>query len=299
MSCAVITEIRLNDQLLLQPPNPQLTFLTLPRKTLTQASSSLESFLNNSQQSPILFLDLGDLLLNIQLKEDPIPSKSVISNSISSFFSGTNLNFSGPTDSDYLAEINNQANYIEEFCSVLNNFSSLDSVNTVKNLIKLSNDLEDILENLRKKAKNVAGRLKDKMKKGEKEGMMNKIKELNEEIAELNTQLVLAKDEYTRNGIQMEICRRSSRISELRSQNILMVSESRQKLYCNSISARQGPVHPRTRSFISIPKVPVPISPMQEFRTCEFLPILNDLDEFLSVTQTLQEILSDFSGVSL
>ena len=303
MACTVLTQIRINDQLVLKPgnsikdTNPSL--ITLQRETLINAMNSIRSYLNDSEQSPVLFLDLGEVYLNIQLEENQIPSKSFISNSISNLFSEKNLNSFLQTDSDYLTDFELQENYIQEFNAVLNAMSNPNSVNTLKTVLKLANDLDSVLEDLKKKAKFLFSKMKENTNKGEKESFVNKIKELNEEIAELNTQLLLVEDDYMKSGIQMEICRKESRVSELRSQNILMISESRQKLYINSILAKKNPVHPRTKSFAEFSKVQLPTTPLSNHPTCDLLPVLQDLEDFLSLAQSLQSALSEFSEISL
>lgn len=303
MACTVLTQIRINDQLVLKSGHsikdtvPNL--LTLQRQTLINAISSIQSFLNDPQQSSLLFLDLDEVYFNIQLAEAPIPSKSFISHSISNLFSESNLNSLLQTDPDYLNDIELQENYIQEFSSVLNTISNPNSVNTLKTVLKLSSNLDNLLEELKKKAKFLFSKMKENANKGEKEGFVNKIKELNEEIAELNTQLLLVEDNFVRSGIEMEICRKESRVSELRSQSILQLSESRQKLYINSLLTRQNPIHPRTKSFAAILKVQLPTNSVSSLPTCELLPVLQDLEEFLAATHSLQLALSEFSAISL
>ena len=270
MACTILKQICFTEKISQdsrRPTERTPELLKVSEKQLKKAKISIKNFLNQPQKSELLQLKLGKLRLNLQLKEKNLTDKFLVSQNISEYFcqleNEPDLNFLSVYPKLNSLDFNEFDQIIDDYSIIFNYIASKDNVKTVKSIINLAKHLETVIESIDERIKKTLKELKE-IEKPNEQNFNVEIKKIKDEIDELHLQVGLTKSNVEKEILQMEITRKSCKINELRSQNILALSESRCKLYMNSLNSQGGLFHLRTRSFASQQKSLIPETPLKQ-----------------------------------
>jgi hypothetical protein len=298
MACSVLKQICINDQIGVvtqRSPDKIPDLVKVSQKQLKKASDSINDFLKNSEKSEIFQLKLGELRINIQLKDEEFLNKFLISKTVSETFGHFSdesiLNSSSAYPSE-LSDLEGLPDKFDDFSLVFQYILSTDSVSTVKSIQRLSRSLESVIESLDLNMKKLQTDLKELTSPPEK-NFIKEINKLKEEIEELTFQLNLTEKPSEHEMLEMEITRKTNKISELRSSNIMAITESRCKLYQNSLNTLTSQKHfnhIRNKSSLQLSKAP------ETIKIKSIPKILQDLQDFSDVLEILKEDLRTFNS---
>lgn len=262
MACTILTQICINDKISInnqKPIDKPPELIKVSEKQLRKVKISIENFLTGPDKSELLQLKLGKLRFNLQLKEKNFTDKFLVSQNVSEYFSQDqneiNLKFGSKYPKLDSLDFNEFDELIDDYSLVFKYIVSNDTVKTVKSIINLANNFEAVVASVDERIRKVLKELKE-FEKPSEQNFNGEIKKIRDDIEELSFQMGLVKSNAEKDTLQMEISRKSCKINELRSQNILALSESRCRLYQNSLNSQGTLNHLRTRSFASQQKPP-------------------------------------------
>ena len=300
MACSILKQICLTEKIIQENPRrsdktPEI--LKVSEKQLIKAKTSIKNFLKEQDQSELFQLKLGKLRLNLQLKEKNLTDKLSITQNISKYFSQSenqlDLNFGSVYPKLNSLDFNEFDEKLNDYSIVFNYISSKDNVNTIKSVVSLAKHLETVIDSIDERIKNTLKELKE-IEKPSEQNFNVEIKKIKEDIDELQFQVGLAKSSVEKDILQMEITRKTCKVNELRSQNILALSESRCKLYLNSLNSQGGLFHLRTRSFVSQPKPLLPETPLKQ----NISVLIHDITSLQTLLHSLSHSLSSLTSNS-
>ena len=299
MACTILTQICINDKISLTNPEPvdkPPELIKVSEQQLRRVKISIEDFLTGHNKSELLQLKLGKLRLNLQLKEKNLTDKLFVSQNVSEYFSQDqneiNLKFGSDLPRLNSLDFNEFDELIDDYSLVFQYIVSNDSIKTVKAILNLAKDFETVINSVDERIKKVLKELKE-FEKPSEQNFNEEIKRIKDDIEELHFQTGLVKSSAEKDILQMEITRKSCKINELRSQNILALSESRCRLYQNSLNSQGGLNHFRARSFASQQTLP-PSEPALKQNIAMLAQALKSLQSlFPSLSQSLSSLTSN------